>query len=322
MQLGASYTCHPAALKKPSLLLITQTFLRANIAETTRRTYLGAYQQFTWWLKANNVPQVIPPLQETLVLYVVDKSSSLKFASLRKHLAAVQYFSGEAGFEEILRTMKVLKRVLTGIKRTLGDTRLPKIPITPQLLLKFSRADVRYWAMACCALFGLLRIGELLDSSTKVQMFTDHMILRIEKSKTDPFRHGADVVIGSLPHSEICPLKAMHLWLQVRGPGGQSGRLFDYADSKVSRPGFVRWIKQNCTRLGLDSSQYSGHSFRRGGASVLANSGVSDVLIKTAGRWESEAYQLYCELDSTILKTLSRRMVDSENLGKGSFIGE
>ena len=42
--------------------------------------------------------------------------------------------------------------------------------------------------------------------------------------------------------------------------------------------------------VGLEAEQYAGHSFRIGAATTAD---VNDALIKTLGRWKSDAYTLY-----------------------------
>ena len=41
------------------------------------------------------------------------------------------------------------------------------------------------------------------------------------------------------------------------------------------------------TAIGLDKDDYSTHSLRRGGASMLRLTGLSDAQIMTAGRWKT-----------------------------------
>ncbi len=48
--------------------------------------------------------------------------------------------------------------------------------------------------------------------------------------------------------------------------------------------------------LGLDSTSYSIHSFRRGGASLAFELNVDPLLIKAQGDWKSDAYLEYISL--------------------------
>ena len=52
-------------------------------------------------------------------------------------------------------------------------------------------------------------------------------------------------------------------------------------------------MRQALSAAGLDTSGYSGHSFRIGSATSAARVGLEDSLIKSLGRWESSAYQRY-----------------------------
>ena len=52
----------------------------------------------------------------------------------------------------------------------------------------------------------------------------------------------------------------------------------------------VNLTKLYIATLGLQTDQYSGHSYRIGGATDAANSGLSDWEIKLLGRWSSDAY--------------------------------
>ena len=57
-------------------------------------------------------------------------------------------------------------------------------------------------------------------------------------------------------------------------------------------------------KIGVDPSQFSGHSFRRGGATFAHRMGVSPLLIKLMGDWSSDAYMSY--IDHTTLTDLAR----------------
>ena len=62
------------------------------------------------------------------------------------------------------------------------------------------------------------------------------------------------------------------------------------------------------TSLGYNCSLYAGHSFRIGAATVAAQHGVQDSLIKTMGRWESAAYLCYIRTPKEVLRSVAATM--------------
>ena len=71
----------------------------------------------------------------------------------------------------------------------------------------------------------------------------------------------------------------------------EAGPLFRFSDPKVlTRQHFVTAVKTGLDKVGIDSSKYSGHSFRIGAASMAAQNRREDSMFKTRGRWESLAY--------------------------------
>ncbi|KAK3264649.1 hypothetical protein CYMTET_26627 [Cymbomonas tetramitiformis] len=83
---------------------------------------------------------------------------------------------------------------------------------------------------------------------------------------------------------------------------------------------FVGEVKKLIRRIGLDPSQYSGHSFRRGGATVAFNLGVDHLSIKLQRDWVSNAYQRYEQLTEArrleLPKRLAARMKQVESKWK------
>ena len=84
----------------------------------------------------------------------------------------------------------------------------------------------------------------------------------------------------------------------------------------MSHSVFVQGFKALVRACGLDWSQYSGHSFRRGGATYCFNLGVDPLLIKLLGDWASDAYLLYDETTTARRLQLPRAMVDAIMRGR------
>ncbi|VDI50863.1 Hypothetical predicted protein [Mytilus galloprovincialis] len=68
--------------------------------------------------------------------------------------------------------------------------------------------------------------------------------------------------------------------------------------------GFLARLKQSLKSLGYDSSKYSGHSFRRGGATFALECGVPSEIIQTQGDWKSDAYKNYLDPSFTHRQTV------------------
>lgn len=100
------------------------------------------------------------------------------------------------------------------------------------------------------------------------------MELTIPASKTDPFRGGVTVCIAAAPGSVTCPVQAMKHLFAIH-PLPDSAPLFaDASGSPLMRSQFIRRLKLRLTDVGIDSSGYSGHSFRRGAATAAAIAGL------------------------------------------------
>ena len=71
-------------------------------------------------------------------------------------------------------------------------------------------------------------------------------------------------------------------------PSGQDGRAVP-----LTHAVFTGYLKQCLREIGVDHSKYSGHSFRRGGATFAHRLGVDPLLIKRMGDWQTDAYMGY-----------------------------
>ena len=191
-----------------------------------------------------------------------------------------------------------------------------RLPITPHILRQLRALwsgtahefnTIMLWAASTACFFGFFRIGEITtpsDASFNADLhlsFGDLAVdnptapsvvrIHLKSSKTDQFRRGVDVFIGST-HNELCPVAAMMAYLAQRG--GHPGALFHFEDGTLLTPArFTARVRDALEALGHTGKSYAGHSFRIGAATTAAEKGLEDSLIKALGRWESDAYLLY-----------------------------
>lgn len=97
----------------------------------------------------------------------------------------------------------------------------------------------------------------------------------------------------------------------ARKPG--PGPLFIFQDGKpLTRPRFVTEVKEALTQAGVDSTCYSGHSFRSGAATTAVKRGLGDATVKMLGRWRSSAYQVYMKTPRDQLAQVSRLLSETK----------
>ena len=99
------------------------------------------------------------------------------------------------------------------------------------------------------------------------------------------------MVLGKTDN-DLCPVTALLAYLAIRGSG--PGFLFLFSDRRpLTKQRFIQRVRQALSAIGVDSSQYAGHSFRIGAATTASARGLSESTIQMLGRWQSSAYQLY-----------------------------
>ena len=148
-----------------------------------------------------------------------------------------------------------------------------------------------------------IQIGDVaVDSHSSPSMVCIHL----RKSKTDPFGKGVDLFFGKTG-AEVCPVAAILTYLVMR-PKIKAGPLLVHADgTPLTREQFVKGVREALNACGIDSSSYSGHSFRSGAATAAAQAGVPAYGIKILGRWQSKAYHLYiCTPRETLVSVASQ----------------
>ena len=183
-----------------------------------------------------------------------------------------------------------------------------------------SYTSIMIWAACCLAFFGFLRVSEftipandqydeschLSFNSISVDNRSNPQQLRIsiKQSKTDPFRKGVDIFLGTTGNS-VCPVKGILPYLAIRGD--HKGPLFILEDGRyLTRQHFSSALEGLLKQLHINTHCYNTHSFRIGAATTARQANVPDPLIKMMGRWKSDAYLSYIRTPPQELAKVSK----------------
>jgi integrase len=123
-------------------------------------------------------------------------------------------------------------------------------------------------------------------------------IINVQWSKTIQYQDRVlSIPLAFTPSSSLCPSSA--LWLAMSQSLSSHQSPFHYSlhgsPNILVYPVFLQFLKQCLDALGFPSSRYSGHSFRRGGATFALESGVPADYVQTQGDWRSDAYKVYID---------------------------
>jgi integrase len=140
--------------------------------------------------------------------------------------------------------------------------------------------------------------------------------LTLPASKTDPFRMGITITIAAASDA-ACPVKSLrHLFEKYSLPTfsplftlsrDPTTAVDSAVDSAFTRTKVISRLRTILLELGV-SGNYSGHSFRRGAATWARSIGIPDADLQLLGRWKSDAYKRYIEVQPEHVYHVSRRL--------------
>lgn len=262
----------------------------------------------------------VPIGSKNLARYVAFLSFRLAASSVSKYLTVIRLLHLESGFPNPMQDDWYIKSVIRGMQRVKGTVVNKKMPITPGILLKIKpmlnftvTKDVNFWAACLVGFFGMLRRSNFLPPSTTTFDPSKHLrrqdvikvpkgfVLKIRWSKTIQNKERVNwVPIPDLHGHPLCPSKALADALHQSQSAPSIGPVFvSTVNDKIiplTANAFVARLKQVLGSVGIQPSQYAGHSLRRGGASWALQSGIPKEVIMIMGDWKSDAVFQYFEV--------------------------
>lgn len=317
----------PRAGAKEETLQLHQSLTqiqKSALEPSTQRGYASWVRNYEAFCQSTDpVTQAWPPTSYNLGLFCVRYCRDQKRTgrSLSNALSAFKDHCMRFGYDWLDdRESWLLERTRRGLMKLDRTAPARKQPMTRSRLLELrafsdpsNPAHHQYVSMSYVARDGLLRCKELLNlrRGDVTLRPNGHVSLLIRVSKTTHTRPAETVQLSNYGPSsgaqllrvycrdflhwdisQPAPMSLADCYLfpavSHTGPG-----VFSLSSREPKKDPFVAWIRECMRKAGHQPSNFSGHSFRSGGATDLFTAGASLRTIQLKGRWASQAFLLY-----------------------------
>ena len=261
----------------------------------------------------------LPAHRTTIYAYVQFLSRSLRMPSVRNYLSGVRMLHIFLGLPYHFSEDYLLHLVLRGLARMHRHVPIRAKPVTPKILLFFHRhmdhqSSLHCTVWSCCLVlfYTMARLGSILPASSstpshvflsrdRVNFCVEGLVITLLHTKTIQFGKKRLHIPLLKIDSALCPVRAHTKALSFL-PRRKHGPAFIYLKDGVAtwltKAVFISTFRSVLVQGDLPGSEFTGHSFRRGGASWAFQAGVPGELIQICGDWASESYKLYLEFSS------------------------
>ena len=263
--------------------------------------------------------RILPTSTDYLLCLCEFMARSVSYQHVKHCVHAVQFLHQSLDFSFPSDSFQ-LDMTLQGLKRRLARVAFQVLPITPTVLRAiFNQLDMRknqdlaLWCSFLISFYGLLRKKSVVPRTGpfdpnkvlvrrhfNIHLETNTVYVYLGFSKTNQF--GArDLVLPILGNSDPALDPVRHLQdLFSRVDASPDSPAFSYATGKfITYNSFTSRLKTLLTKSGYPAANYSGHSFRRGGATFLHQCGGSVLMIQSSGDWSSSVFTKYLFLTTT-----------------------
>lgn len=246
-------------------------------------------------------------LQYVTVLY----QQGLSCATICCHLSAISFWHKIHDWHNPVNSFAVRKGLI-GISKCLPPYDPHKLPVTPALLRRISLAlpevfsdpfqVILYWTAFFLAFFAFLWVSEYASSRHSIQLADisvfPSVILICFRSFKFSSQHITNILLPFIS-SDLCPVKALTLYLAIRPWGG--GSLFiDHMAQPMSYNDIRATLRHISVYIDLPPGVLTSHSFHICAVTTVAAIGIPDEDIMKMGRWSSAAFHKYiqCQVNS------------------------
>ena len=295
--------------------IISQGFRFASSTKNNVLSHIRQWFYFTIFFGLD----IMPALPESLCMFMELMANTSTYGHCKNVLSSVKYMHNATGHDFPTNNFG-LESTLQGIKRRLKGTPQFVLPIDPVILRRMfshidvnNRQDLSLWCSFLVAFYCLFRKANVVPKDqnfdpecilTRSDIVVDdvsrNVLIYVNFSKVNQYQKSFHVI--PIPENNDPAMDLYrhikHLFSVVKVP--ETSPAFMYTTAKfINYKTFTARLKQLLAKSGLDPALYSGHSFRRGGASYLYGIGGSTLMVQVLGDWASQIFTryLYLSLD-------------------------
>ena len=261
---------------------------------------------------------VIPAERDTLVAFFELYSLTASYDHLKNVYSSIKFLHRALNLPFIEEEFQV-DTILQSLKRKLARVPFQVLPVSPKILCDLYNfidiekpLDLALWCSFLVSFYCLFRKANVAPKSLanfnsakelsrqKFSILQDNIILVYSNfSKTNQFMNREAVI--PLVKNTVQPLDPIsHLKKHFAQNLPLDKPAFSYFDGctlkVITYDIFTKKLKSLLNLAGYSPELYSGHSMRRGGATLLFQLGCNPLLIQALGDWTTDQFLKYCGL--------------------------
>ena len=295
------------------------------MAANSTRTYFTGARAFVVFMTYFGFLPLWPVTDDHLSAFIVYLARTLGMSSIKVYLQSVRAWHLASGFDfPPLASRFGVFQALQGVKRFVSREAKPKFALTFDILQELYRFVPNPWTdpLMCSvwtcflvAYFGMFRKdnvtvkkenafnpnASLCRNDLLVEERPEGRVLwiRVRKAKNNQYKDRVHYVgLVEVRGSFMCPVTWWERHMRL-SPAGPTDPAFSYGPRRtpLTHAVLVHSLKRFLTLAGFDAKLFSGHSFRRGGATDAFRMKAPHDQIQLQGDWLSMAFLVYNEKD-------------------------
>ena len=278
----------------------------------------------------------MPATAETIIPFLELMAITVTYNYLKHLMTAVKFYHQTQGLDFPEHDFNIVN-TLHGLKRKLFNTPRQALPLSPDIMRAMHRhldmskgKDLATWCSYLVSFYCLFRKSNTVPKSASkinLQRTLLRRHIRIDENSNTVFVHvtfsktiqfgDKDIIIPIPGNSDPVMDPVRHLkklFSSVRC--SEDSPAFSFSRDKfITYSGFTTQLKKLLGQAGYNPDLYSGHSFRRGGATFLFKLEASILQIQSSGDWASQCFVKYLYITEDERLVVQRLMASAISAG-------